>query len=188
MIALPNHDEPHEHNPSRTKRMQARRLSVVSATACARRRLIRGVVLKMRSSFLLAFTGMVAALNLTSCSCAIVHSVFEAKDGVAITNPSFQAAAADAGLRTKRADSSSYQRRGVYLSYSPEEKIVMHSSFCPTPFTLLTWGADVRAWEASCDEVETSIEDWYAKRGITLQRARDYPINRQAQQGGAQNP
>lgn len=111
----------------------------------------------------------VMLLNLASCSCAIEHTWLQAKSGGKITSSSFQAAAKDSGFKATQEESPEYHRRGVYLSCSPEERILIHSAFCPTPITILTWGADVRAWEARCDEVENALFAWYAQRGIALE-------------------
>lgn len=126
-------------------------------------------------------------LNLASCSCAIEHTWIQAKSGGKITSSSFQAAAKDSGFNATREESSRYYKRGVYLSYSPKERILIHSAFCPTPLTLMTWGADARAWEARCEEVETSLFAWYAQQGITLERINPSPSNEEAQQAGTSN-
>ncbi len=125
--------------------------------------------------------------NLASCSCAIEHTWMQAKSGGKITSSSFQAAAKDSGFNASREESSKYYKRGVYLSYSPKERILIHSAFCPTPLTLMTWGADARAWEARCEEVETSLFTWYAQRGITLEMINHSPSNEEAQQAGSSN-
>ena len=63
----------------------------------------------------------------------------------------------------------------------------MHAFFCPTPITIITGGADARAWETRCDKIETSIIDWYAENGIKLRRVPSSElIEEQAQHGGAE--
>jgi hypothetical protein len=135
---------------------------------------------------ILCFISAATTISLSSCSCAIVHTAFEAKGGGSITKTSFQAAAQNAGMKSKRIDSSTYQKRGVTLSYTPQGTIVMDSCFCPTPLTLLTWGADVRSWEIRCDEIKTSIVTWYAHRGIALQPTRNHPPMGQAERDADQ--
>ena len=125
--------------------------------------------------------------NLASCSCAIEHTWIQAKNGGRITSSSFRDAAKDSGFKPTREDGIKFYKRGVYLSCTPKEKILMHSAFCPTPITILTWGADVRAWEARCDEVETALFTWYAQRGITLENVYYSSSNEEAQQAGTSN-
>ena len=126
-------------------------------------------------------------LNLASCSCAIKHTWIQAKSGGKITSSTFQAAAKDSGFKATREESPKYHKRGVYLSYSPKERILIHSAFCPTPITLMTWGADVRAWQARCDEVENSLFTWYAQRGIKVEKVIPSPPNEEAQQDAPSN-
>ena len=114
--------------------------------------------------------GLACIINLTSCSCAIVHNVYEAKSGPKISETSFRSAAESAGLKASRSDSQIYRKRGVTLTYSPEDRIVLHSSFCPTPISLLTLGADARAWESRWEQIDASLVDWYAKRGTSLKQ------------------
>ena len=121
-------------------------------------------------------------LNLASCSCAINHTQIQAKSGGKITNSSFQAAAKDSGFHPIKEEDSKYHKRGVYLNYSPEERITIHSAFCSTPITLITWGVDLRAWQERCAKVETSLFTWYAQRGITLKKVERSPLNEEAQQ------
>ena len=113
---------------------------------------------------------VIVITNLTSCSCAIEHAWLEAKDGGKITGSSFQAAAKDSGFKASGEGGHGYHKRGVYLRYPPKKRILIHSTFCPTPITLITWGADARAWESRCNKVESSLFSWYAQRGITLER------------------
>lgn len=144
------------------------------------------LVQEMKSTLkILIATAML--LNLASCSCAIEHTWIQAKSGGKITSSSFQAAAKDSGFKATREESSKFYKRGVYLSYSPKERILIRSIFCPTPITLLTWGADARAWKARCDEVETSLFTWYAQRGIALKNVHPSPSNEEVQQGGSSN-
>jgi hypothetical protein len=126
-------------------------------------------------------------LNLASCSCAIKHTWIQAKSGGKITSSTFQAAAKDSGFKAIREEGSTYHKRGVYLSYSTEERILIHSAFCPTPITLITWGADIRAWQARCNGVETSLFTWYAERGVTLKKVIPSRSNEEAQQVGTSN-
>lgn len=137
-----------------------------------------------------ALKNLIAAamlLNLASCSCAIKHTWIQAKSGGKITSSSFQAAAKDSGFNPIKDEDSKYHKRGVYLSYSPEERILIHSAFCPTPITLITWGVDLRAWQERCAKVETSLFTWYAQRGITLEKVERSPLNEEAQQDAPSN-
>ena len=53
---------------------------------------------------------------------------------------------------------------------SNSKRIGLHSCFCPTPLTLLTGGADARAWEARCNTAQGAIFDWSNRHGIKLKR------------------
>ena len=59
--------------------------------------------------------------------------------------------------------------RGVDL-HSNNRRVGLHSSFCPTPLTLLTGGADAKAWEARCCKAEAAIIDWSSRHGLMLER------------------
>lgn len=126
-------------------------------------------------AILLNIITTVTIIGLSSCSCAFEHLSLKATRGGRITSSSFQAAAKDVGFNAGSADSLSFRKRGVSLSYAPNGIIVIYSSFCPTPLTLLIWGADARAWEARCRQTETSLISWYAQRGIELRRTKPFP-------------
>lgn len=116
-----------------------------------------------------------AILNLASCSCAIRQSCLAAQSGGPITRTSFHAAAQDLGFQPDPSDSLSYHKRSVKVTYSADQQILLHSSFCPTPITLLTGAADFRTWETRWKALESSWLHWYAQRETPLKQVNPTP-------------
>jgi hypothetical protein len=98
-------------------------------------------------------------VTFASCSCAIYHRKWAPKKGSKIPESSLL----DLDTRMKRIN-----KRGVDF-YSSSKEITLDSWFCPTPLTLITWGADARAWEARCGKSQATIDDWSTQQGIKLE-------------------
>ena len=115
------------------------------------------------------------ALAMVSCSCAIYRQSWESGSGKKISNASFHRAAKECGFRSHHTSMLGYEKRGVYFSYADDGRLSLYSSFCPNPFTLVTWGADADAWEVRCKNAEESIKTWYVQRGVVLKEVSAFP-------------
>jgi hypothetical protein len=114
-----------------------------------------------------------ASLTLAGCSCAIYHESWEPKGGKIISKSS---------LEELDGRMNDLNMRGVNF-HSNNRRVGLHSSFCPTPLTLLTGGADAKAWEARCSKAEATIFDWSSLHGLKLKR-----ISKEAEQVADGNP
>jgi len=122
---------------------------------------------------------------LVNCSCEMNFEVYQAQSGTNISKASFRSAAESAGLKAIGSDGEIYEKHGMTLCYRPQERIELHSIFCPTPLTLLTWGADARACEERRKKIGTEFFSWYAKRGITLKRVELSTLTKEARKDGS---
>lgn len=126
------------------------------------------LTIKMKS-FSQILAVCLTSFALSSCSCAIYHKSWKSKNTEVISNTSFHQVAKETGFKTHHTSMMGYKKRDVYFSYTNNGRINLHSAFCPTPLTLLTWGAAGDAWNDRCQQAENSILESYSKKGIKLQ-------------------
>lgn len=112
---------------------------------------------------------VLASLALANCSCAMYHKSWKAENPGGISNSSFHHAAKEAGFKAHHTSMMGYRNRDVYFSYTDDQRINLYSVFCPSPLTLLAWGADADAWHDRCERAEKSILELYSKSGMKLQ-------------------
>ena len=96
----------------------------------------------------------------SSCSCAIYHKEWKV-DEPAKPNT----------LVPDLTNLEVVQRQSEYWIQPQQSKVVLFSKFCPTPWTLLTGGADVEAWEGRCNKYEAEMLNYFDAKGVKLYEA-----------------
>jgi hypothetical protein len=112
---------------------------------------------------------LVAAL--TGCSCAVFHPQWESPSRQSISNESFHEAASELGFKSHHQSNLGYKKKDVYFYYR-DGSINLHSMFCPTPWTIISGGHDLRQWESRCNGAEESVNHWFASIGIQLKQTK----------------
>lgn len=112
---------------------------------------------------------VLTAFACASCSCAIHETSWISRNADVISESCFHQVAGEADFKAQRPGMAGYRKRDVYFLYVGNGRITLHSSFCPTPFTWVTRGEDLRAWHDRCQQAENSILESCSKRGMELQ-------------------